>query len=279
VGWAGGMGLDAEELVTGLNYGHNISVGGTEAAAFICEAPWEAGMLYTSFTRGDAAQRQDYTLWKKAYWELIVNEILPNTEYLGAVSGPATHLALATLRGGPVPELICYLPGAGKSAAAAVFTFEEGELRAFNAECTFGLPLAKNAVESCFWANPEVTASWTAAFRYDEVQGFWVLNSANGSNRDRSSRWLRFGADRSGYLACEQLIDLDLWYDDSEQENSWRINGEDVTPEEYHAIEQEYSAWLENLNRQEYPPIGVISLRERDDDLPDRLADWLGYEP
>ncbi len=279
VGWAGGMGLDAEKHVTGLNYGHIISVGGTEAAAFICQAPLDAGMLYTSFTRGDAAQRQDYTLWKKAYWELIVNEILPNTEYLGAVSGPVTHLALATLRGGPVPELICYLPGAGKSAAAAVFTFEEGEVRAFNAECSFGLPLAKNAVEGCFWANPEISAPYAAAFRYDEAQGFWVLNSANGSNRDRSSRWLRFGADRCGYLACEQLIDLDLWYDDSEQENSWQVNGEDVTPEEYHAIEKEYSVWLENLNGQEDPPIGVISIRDRDEGLLERLADWLGYEP
>ena len=279
VGWAGGMGLDAEEHVTDLNFGNTFSVGGTEAAVFICQAPLDAGMLYTSFTRGDAAQRQDYTLWKKAYWELIVNEILPNTEYLGAVSGPVTHLALATLRGGPVPELICYLPGAGKSAAAAVFTFEEGEVRVFNAECTFGLPLAKNAVESCFWANPEVTASWTAAFRYDEGQGFWVLNSANGSNRDSWCQWLRFGADRSGYLACGQLIDLDLWYDDSEQESSWRVNGEDVTPEEYHAIEKEYAAWLENLNGQEDPPIGVISIRDRDEGLPDRLAAWLGYEP
>ena len=279
VGWAGGMGLDAEEHVTGLNTGDLFGVGGTEAAAFICQAPLDAGMLYTSFTRGDAAQRQEYTLWKKAYWELIVNEILPNTEYLGAVSGPVTHLALATLRGGPVPELICYLPGAGKSAAAAVFTFEEGEVRAFNAECSFGLPLAKNAVEGCFWANPEISAPYVAAFRYDEAQGFWVLNSANGSNRDRSSRWLRFGADRCGYLAFEQLIDLDLWYDDSEQENSWQVNGEDVTPEEYHAIEKEYSVWLENLNGQEDPPIGVISIRDRDEGLLERLADWLGYEP
>ena len=279
VGWAGGMGLDAEEHVTGLNTGDLFGVGGTEEAVFICQAPLDAGMLYTSFTRGDAAQRQDYTLWKTAYWELIVSEILPNTEYLGAVSGPVTHLALATLRGGPVPELICYLPGAGKSAAAAVFTFEEGEVRAFNAECTFGMPLAKNAAEDCFWANPEVTAPWTAAFRYDEAQGFWVLNSANGSNRDSRCRWLRFGADRCGYLACEQLIDLDLWYDDSEQESVWKVNGEDVTPEEYHAIEKEYAVWLENLNELEYPPIGIISLRERDDGLPDRLAAWLGYEP
>ena len=279
VGWSGGMKLDAEEHVTGLNTGDLFCVGGTEEAVFICQAPLDAGMLYTSFTRGDAAQRQDYTLWKEAYWELIVNEILPNTEYLGAVSGPVTHLALATLRGGPVPELICYLPGAGKSAAAAVFTFEEGEVRAFNAECTFGLPLAKNAAESCFRANPEIAVPYAAAFRYDEAQGFWVLNSANGSNLDSRCRWLRFGADRCGYLACEQLIDLDLWYDDSEQENSWRINGEDVTPEEYHAIEKEYAVWLENLNGLEYPPIGVISLRDRDEGLLDRLADWLGYEP
>ena len=278
VGWSGGMKLDAEEHVTGLNTGDLFGVGGTEEAVFICQAPLDAGMLYTSFTRGDAAQRQDYTLWKEAYWELIVNEILPNTEYLGAVSGPVTHLALATLRGGPVPELICYLPGAGKSAAAAVFTFEEGEVRAFNAECTFGLPPAKNAAESCFWANPEIAVPYAAAFRYDEAQGFWVLNSANGSNLDSRCRWLRFGADRCGYLACEQLIDLDLWYDDSEQENSWKINGEYVTPEEYHAIEKEYAVWLENLNELD-TPIDVISIRDRDDGLPDRLADWLGYEP
>ena len=128
-------------------------------------------------------------------------------------------------------------------------------------------------------SSEEVTASWTAAFRYDEGQGFWVLNSANGSNRDSWCQWLRFGADRSGYLACGQLIDLDLWYDDSEQESSWRVNGEDVTPEEYHAIEKEYAAWLENLNGQEDPPIGVISIRDRDEGLPDRLAAWLGYEP
>ncbi len=84
--------------------------------------------------------------------------------------------------------------------------------------------------------------------------------------------------DRSGYLACEQLIDLDLWYDDSEQESSWQVSGEDVTPEEYHAIEKEYATWLENLNEED-PPIGVISIRDRDDGLFDRLAAWLGYEP
>jgi beta-lactamase regulating signal transducer with metallopeptidase domain len=279
VGWSGGMGLDAEKRVTGLNFGNIISVGGNEAAVFICEVPWEDVTTYTSFGRGSAAQRQEYTLWKKAYWELIVGEILPHTEYLDAVSGPVTHLALATLRGEPVPELICYLPGGGKSAAAAVFTFEEGEVRAFNAACTFGLPLAKNAVESCFWANPDVSVPRTAAFRYDEAQGFWVLNSFNGSNRDSRGRWFRFGADRNGYLACEQLIDTELEKDDHEQEISWRINGEDVTQEEYRVIESEYANWLENLDEQAYPPIGMISIRDRDDGLPDRLAAWLGYEP
>ena len=278
VGWSGGMGLDAEKRVTGLNFGDISSVGGTEAAVFICEVPWEDVTIYTSFGRGSAAQRQEYTLWKKACWELIENDILTNTEYSGAVSGPVTHLAVANLRGGPVPELICYLPGAGKSAAAAVFTFEEGELRAFNADCTFGLPLAKNAVESCFWANPEVSSSWTAAFRYDEAQGFWVLNSFNGSNRDSRGRWLRFGADRNGYLACEQLIDMELEKDEHEQEISWKINGEDVTQEEYRVLEAEYANWLENLDELASPPIGIISIRDRDDGLPDRLAAWLGYE-
>ena len=279
VGWSGGMKLDAEEHVTGFNYGDVVSLGGAEGAVFICENRGDVVTLYTSFDRGSAAQTQEYTLWKKAYWDLIVGEILPNTEYTGALSGPVTDLALATLRGGPVPELICYLPGAGKSAAAAVFTYEEGEVRALNAECTFGLPLAKNAVDSCFWADPVITAPWTAAFRYDEAQRFWVLNSDNGSNRDYWCRWFRFGSDRCGYLACEQLIDMDLQYDDQEREIGWMINGEDVTQEEYRVCEAEYSNWLESLNALEYPSIGVISLRDRDDGLMDRLAAWLGYEP
>ena len=274
---SGRMGIDGDLRVTGMCYGGAVAF---EEAYLLCE---DAYRLSDIVFHLDELYQIEYggpfPYWREAYREFIENEILPNPEYSGWSSGPVLSMALADLSGSGFPELICYLPGAGKSAAAAVFTFEEGELRAFNAECSFGLPLAKNAVEGCFWANPEISVPYAAAFRYDEAQGFWVLNSANGSNRDRNSQWLRFGADRCGYLACEQLIDLDLWYDDSEQENSWRINGEDVTPEEYHAIEQEYSAWLENLNRQEYPPIGVISLRERDDDLPDRLADWLGYEP
>ena len=49
-------------------------------------------------------------------------------------------------------------------------------------------------------------------------------------------------------------------------------------PEEYHAIEKEYAAWLENLNEMD-TPIGVISIRDRDDGLLNRLAAWLGYEP
>ena len=279
VGWSGGMGLDADLRVTDLNFGDVIGVSGDEGAVFFRENPKSAGAFNTLFDRGSAAQRQELTLWKKAYWELIVGEILPNTEYLGAVSGPVTDLALATLRGGPVPELICYLPGGGKSAAAAVFTFEEGEVRAFNAECTFGLPLAKNAVDSCFWANPEAAPAQAAAFRYDEAQGFWVLNSANGSNRDYWCRWFRFGSDRCGYLACEQLIDMDLQYGDQEREIGWKLNGDDVTQEEYRVFEAEYSNWLENLNELEYPRIGVISLRDRDDSLTDRLAAWLGIEP
>ena len=279
VGLSGGMGMDAELRVTGLNYGDVLGVGGAEGAVFFCENPKGGGDFNTLPGRGSAAKSQENTLWKEAYWELIVGEILPNTEYLGAVSGPVTDLALATLRGGPVPELICYLPGAGMSAAAAVFTFEEGEVRAFNAECSFGLPLAKNAVEACFWANPQIPAAWTAALRFDEAQNFWVLNSANGSSRDYWCRWFRFGADRCGYLACEQLIDMELELDDQEREIGWKINGEDVTKEEYRVCEAEYSDWLESLNELEYPPIGVISLRDRDDGLLDRLADWLGYEP
>ena len=225
-----------------------------------------------------------YPAWKEAFYKLVNDVILPETEYDDG-TGPVLDIALADLSGDGVPELICYLPGGGKSHAAAIVTFEEGEARAFNADCTFGLPLAKNAVENAFAANPESPDFAGAAFRWDPVQGFWTLNSANGTELDRWCTWYRFGADQNGYLAAEQLVSLDLSLElaeDGYREISWEVNGESVTSEAYHAIADEYDAWLENLCFHPFDSeqrIKFFSLRERSDDLPDRLAAWLGIGP
>ena len=213
---------------------------------------------------------------------MIENEILNDRAYTGASSGPVLDLGLGDLSGDGIPELICYLPGGGKSNAAAIVTFEEGEARAFNASCSFGLPLAKYAVEACFSANPQPNYPSDAAFRYDAAQGFWVLNSANATELEQWCSWYKFGMDRCGYLACEELVRTELYLADSEggyRETGWVLNGERVTQEAYHAAADEYDTWLNNLGFSPFDAeerIKFFSLRESSDDLPDRLRAWLG---
>ena len=57
------------------------------------------------------------------------------------------------------------------------------------------------------------------------------------------------------------------------------LNGERVTQEAYHAAADEYDTWLDNLGFSPFDAeerIKSFSLRESSDDLPDRLAAWLG---
>lgn len=220
--------------------------------------------------------------WKEAYWKLLDEVILPDTAY-NNYTGPVLDLGLADLSSDGVPELICYLPGGGKSNAAAIVTFEEGEARAFNAERSFGLPLAKNAMEYAYAANLETSYPSDAAFRYDPTRRSWFLNSSNATELDRWCTWYRFGADRCGYLAAERLVSLDLRLEQAEggyREISWEVNGEAVSSEAYHTVADEYNTWLEKQDPVDtIDRIRFFSLRERTDDTRERLAAWLGVEP
>ncbi len=275
VGWVGGMKLDAEDRVVGFELNTFFAVREGPGGPELSFLSWD------SFLGGPEAA---YDAWKEAYWKLLKEVILPETEYNDG-TGPVLDLGLADLNYDGVPELICYLPGGGTSHTAAIVTFEEGEARAFNADRAFGLPLAKNALEYAFAANPETRYPSDGAFRYDPAQMSWFLNSANGTELDRWCAWYRFGADQNGYLAAEQLVSLGLVLEQAEggyREVSWELNGAAVTSEEYHDAADGYDAWLENLGFDPFDAeqrIKFFSLRERTDDLPNRLAAWLGAEP
>lgn len=274
VGLAGSMDVDAEFRVTGYEH---------DTFFAVREGPGGPELTFLGYDEFFSAPEASYPVWREAYWKLLDEIVLRETEY-NDWTGPVQDLGLADLSGDGVPELICYLPGGGMSASAVIVTFEEGEARAFNADCTYGLPLAKNAAEGAWCADPEPRYPSDGAFRYDPEQG-WVLTSANGTELDTWSTWYRFGTDRNGYLACEQLIGLYLCREESEggnREIDWEVNGVSVVPEDYHAVASAYETWNKNLDAHPEFTRGRISffdLRDRAEGTRDRLAAWLGVEP
>ena len=140
-----------------------------------------------------------------------------------------------------------------------VVTVEEGELRCLNRDNPLGLPPSVNAVgERAFNANPFAGTGedYSACFRYycaaddrgNILEGFYLLDSANGTSGERWCSWLVFGQDAQGCLTCETRLTTDLSWDEETEgtrETRWAINGQECTAEEYHAAVDAFNTWRE----------------------------------
>lgn len=271
IGFSGAMSLDGDERVTGFEPGAFFTVRTVDG---------EPSLLFQGRDAFLTLPEADTVPWRETYEALIGDTILADPETRDRVK----DLGLADMNGDGMPELICYLAGAGKSDAAAIVTIEEGDARAFNADCTFGLPLAKWAVETTFWANaaPSGKDSWQAsAFRYDPVLGMWLLNSGNAAWPGRVwCDWFRFGPDRNGYLTCEKLKSLAVLGEEGPggtyRETGWELDGEAASMEDYLSEEESYLQWLRALDAVgSGPAVSVLDLRDKDAQLPERISAWL----
>ena len=208
--------------------------------------------------------------WREACRQLF-RSALENTDYADYLQGPVQAAGLVDLNGSGLPELILFFPGAGKSHAAAVFTVEEGELRAFNSACAYGLPLARYAADGTFWAN-DLPAGQFA----ENGEGFWLLNSGNAAwPAEVWCDWLRFGPAEDGRLTCQSLLSLSVEGEEDDRgtytETGWRVNGETVTSETYHQAEEEFLRWRDSLESKPFDSDAYLSCREDRTDLPARF--------
>ena len=267
IGWAGGMKLDADNRIVGIE---------DHTYFAVREGPNGPELTFLSWDGYFRWAANQYDNWREAYRSLFENVLLKDTEYGGTAEGPVIGVTLADLSGSGMPELIVFLPGASVSSAAAVITYEDGEARAFNTASGFGLPPAKNAVESAFWANQTVFDDDDAGFR--SCGDGWYLNSRNAAwPAEAWCDWLRFGGDRNGYLACERLYSLTVQGEESfggvYTETGWQLNGQAVSREEYHAAEAEIEAWRASLDDFRWLELS-LSFREGGELLtPDELTE------
>ncbi len=276
VGWAGGMKLDADSRVVGIENHTYFAVREGPGGPELFFLPWDGYFRWAA---------DGYDKWREAYRSLFDSVLLKNSEYGGTAEGPVIGVTLADLSGSGMPELIVFLPGASVSGAAAVVTFEDGEARAFNTACSFGLPPAKNAVENGFWANQTVSDDDDAGFR--SCSSGWYLNSRNAAwPTEAWCDWLRFGGDRNGFLVCDCLYSLSVRGEESfggvYTETAWQLNGQTASREEYHAAEVAIEEWRASLDGFRWLELS-LSFREGGEPLPpdelterfDRLLqDW-----
>ena len=218
--------------------------------------------------------------WREAYRQFI-RRAAETSDDEEAYQGPVQAVGLLDLNGSGIPELILFFPGASKSAEAAVFTLEEGELRAFNADCSCDLPLAKHAMDRTVWANDQTGGSiedQIPAFRFYHGQGdsFWLLNSGNAAwPAEIWCDWLRFGPAEDKCLACQSLLSLAVegeeGFGGEYTETGWWANGEAVTREAYHEAEDQFDAWLVTFAADPVDPGAYLSRREDPESFPARF--------
>ena len=257
---------------------------GKEVMDFRGGGDYDTYMIYAEFDlpagaeeRAHANPDADAEGWREAYRQLF-RTVSENADYVDYLLGPVQAAGLLDLNGSGIPELILFFPGASKSHAAVVFTVEEGEVRAFNSVCTYGLPLSRYAVDEAFWANDLPAGQFAddvPAFRYytENGEGFWLLNSGNAAwPAEVWCDWLRFGPAEDGCLTCQSLLSLSAEGEEDNRgtytETGWRVNGEAVTAEAYHQTEEDFWSWKASLNALPSDPDAYVSCRDDPGDIP-----------
>ena len=257
---------------------------GKEVMDFRGGGDYDTYMIYAEFDlpagaeeRAHANPDADAEGWREAYRQLF-RTVSENADYVDYLLGPVQAAGLLDLNGSGIPELILFFPGASKSHAAVVFTVEEGEVRAFNSVCTYGLPLSRYAVDEAFWANDLPAGQFAddvPAFRYytENGEGFWLLNSGNAAwPAEVWCDWLRFGPAEDGCLTCQSLLSLSVEGEEDNRgtytETDWRVNGEAVTAEAYHQTEEDFWRWKASLNALPSDPDAYVSCRDDPGDIP-----------
>lgn len=257
---------------------------GKEVMDFRGGGDYDTYMIYAEFDlpagaeeRAHANPDADAEGWREAYRQLF-RTVSENADYVDYLLGPVQAAGLLDLNGSGIPELILFFPGASKSHAAVVFTVEEGEVRAFNSVCTYGLPLSRYAVDEAFWANDLPAGQFAddvPAFRYytENGEGFWLLNSGNAAwPAEVWCDWLRFGPAEDGCLTCQSLLSLSVEGEEDNRgtytETGWRVNGEAVTAEAYHQTEEDFWSWKASLNALPSDPDAYVSCRDDPGDIP-----------
>ena len=257
---------------------------GKEVMDFRGGGDFDTYMVYAEFDlpgtaeeAGDPVPDPASADWREAYRQLF-RAVWENPDYEDYLNGPLQAAGLVDLNGSGIPELILFFPGAGKSHAAAVFTVEEGEVRAFNSACAYGLLLARYAEEGAFWANDLPAGSFAddiPAFRCYTENGerFWLLNSGNAAwPAEVWCDWLRFGPAEDGCLTCQSLLSLSVEGEEDDRgtytETGWRVNGEPVDSDTYHQAEADFLRWKDSLTSRPVEADAYLSCREEPGGVP-----------